>query len=108
MLMIANVSADSCLTGKVCGDYPRTFCCPENNQCGTYTDRLCYTESNGPTAAGIICIVVIGLFILFWIFKACYTCYCSRNGYQTIPSSDPSYLSRSGAVVCTVAATSQC
>ncbi|UJR33149.1 hypothetical protein I4U23_020606 [Adineta vaga] len=107
-VLIVEVSTDSCLSGKLCGIYPKTYCCPTNNRCGTYTDRLCYTKSNGLTITGIIFIIVIGLFIFSLIFKACYTCYCSRRDYHSISSSNTSDLARSGAVVCTIAATSSC
>jgi len=75
-----------------------------NTRCGTYANRLCYTESNGPTLTGIIFAIAIGLFIFLMVLKACITCCSSSNSYHSLSSSDPAYLARSGAVVCTVAA----
>ncbi|CAF3680381.1 unnamed protein product [Rotaria socialis] len=101
---IISISADSCSFGKVCGNYPRTFCCPKNTRCGPYATRTCYNEPNGPNITGIIFGAVIGLFIFIMVLKACITCCSSRNEYYPLSSSDPVYLARSGAVVCTVAA----
>ncbi|CAF0847256.1 unnamed protein product [Rotaria sordida] len=105
---IISISADSCLygnvPGKVCGLYPLTYCCPMNTECGSYTSRTCDRNSNGPGIIGIIFFVVIGLFIFIMVLRACIVCCSSRKGYYSLPSSDSTNLARSGAVVCTVAA----
>jgi len=75
-----------------------------NTQCGTYENRLCYTESRGLPITGIIFAVIVGLLIFIMILKACIACCSPRSNYHSLSSNDPAYLSRSGAVVCTVAA----
>jgi len=125
---IVNISADSYssdnIQGKICGTHPWTFRCPgkiiysfnkslfflfffnylANTQCGTYANRLCYTESKGPTIGGIIVFTVIGLFIFIMILHACIKCCSPSSSYHSLSSTDHANLSRNGAVVCTVAA----
>lgn len=78
-----------------------------NTQCGTYTNRLCYTESKGLTIAGIIVFAIVSLFIFIMILHACIKCCLPRTRYHSLSPTDPAYLSRSGVVVCTVP-TSHC
>jgi len=84
--------------------FSRFFYYLANTQCGTYENRLCYTQSKGPTIGGIIVFTVIGLFIFLMILHACIKCCSPRSSYNSLSQNDPAYLSRSGAVVCTVAA----
>ncbi|CAF1419467.1 unnamed protein product [Adineta steineri] len=107
LTLIVYTSADLCLHGEICGNSSHTFCCPTNTRCGISANRRCYSQSNGPTLAGIIFTIIISLFIFIMILRACIACCSSRNDYDSIQSSDPAYLSRSGAVVCAVA-TSHC
>lgn len=111
---------NSSVAEKICGTSPWTFRCPSifidfsnqilfftdfddlvDTQCGTYPTRLCLTESRGPTLTGIIVFSVIAVLILLIIIKACLPCCPRIRGYRSVSADQ----ARSGAVVCTVAAT---